>query len=305
MKEKNKVYEQIKDLTTEQRNPRTQAIDLASTQEILEMINDEDRRIADAVRDALPDVARVVDMVVSSFKAGGRLLYFGAGTSGRLGIIDAAECPPTFGVEPTMVEGAIAGGRDTVFLSREGIEDDEAGGEDDVAAKHVCERDTVVGIAASRRTPYVLGALRAARARGAKTALVRCNQGPAPGVNVAVTIVPGPEAITGSTRMKAGTAQKMVLNMITTASMIKLGKVYENLMVDLRPNSQKLIERGKGIIMMLTGLDYTEAESVFEASGRNIKVAVVMSQKKLDRRAAERALESADGFLAKALGERS
>lgn len=305
MKENNDVYEQIKTLTTEQRNSRTASIDLASTGEILAMINEEDRRVADAVRDALPEVEQVVDMVVSSFKSGGRLLYFGAGTSGRLGVIDAAECPPTFGVDPGMVTGVIAGGRETVFLSREGIEDDEAGGEEDVVANDVCERDTVVGIAASRRTPYVLGALRAAKARGASTALVRCNRGPAPDVDAVVTVVPGPEAITGSTRMKAGTAQKMVLNMITTASMVKIGKVYENLMVDLRPNSRKLIERGKGIVMMLTGSDYAAAESVFEASGRNVKVAVVMARLGVGREAAERALESADGFLARALGERS
>jgi N-acetylmuramic acid 6-phosphate etherase len=304
MREKNKIYDQIKGLTTEQRNPRTRTIDLASTRDILHMINDEDRLVADAVSRAIPDVARVVDAVVSSFKRGGRLLYFGAGTSGRLGVIDAAECPPTFGVEPGMVEGVIAGGRDTVFLSKEGIEDDEAGGEDDVAAVDVGENDTVVGIAASRRTPYVLGALRAAKARGAATALVRCNDGPSPDVDVVITVVPGPEAIAGSTRMKAGTSQKMVLNMITTAAMVRMGKVYENLMVDLRPNSKKLIERGKGIVMLLAGLEYAEAESVFEASGRNVKTAVVMARLGVEREAAERALDDADGFLATALGEK-
>jgi N-acetylmuramic acid 6-phosphate etherase len=269
------------------------------------MINNEDRLVADAVRKAITDVACVVDMAVSSFESGGRLLYFGAGTSGRLGVIDAAECPPTFGVDPRMVEGVIAGGRDTVFLSREGIEDDEAGGERDVAEIDVSERDTVVGITASRRTPYVMGALRAARARGAGTALLRCNDGPRPDVDVVITVVPGPEAISGSTRMKAGTAQKMVLNMITTASMVKLGKIYENLMVDLRPNSEKLVERGKGIVMLLADLDYKEATKTFEASGRNVKVAVVMARKGVDRSAAEKLLDSADGFLARALGERS
>jgi N-acetylmuramic acid 6-phosphate etherase len=305
MKDKNQIFEEIKDLTTEQRNPRTRTIDLASTREILELINDEDRGVANAVRQAIPDVARVVDYVVSSFQRGGRLLYFGAGTSGRLGVIDAAECPPTFGVDPGMVEGVIAGGRDTVFLSQEGIEDDEAGGREDVATHGVDERDTVVGITASRRTPYVLAALLAARERGARTALVRCNDGPAPDVDAVVTVVPGPEAITGSTRMKAGTAQKMVLNMITTASMVKLGKVYENLMVDLQPNSEKLIERGKGIVMMLARIGYPQAEKVFEASGCNVKVAVVMARMGLDRTAAERALAAAGGFLARALGERS
>jgi N-acetylmuramic acid 6-phosphate etherase len=304
MREKNGIFDEIKHLTTEQRNPRTRGIDLASTEDILRMLNGEDRLVADAVGGALPDIARVVELVVASFKRGGRLLYFGAGTSGRLGVIDAAECPPTFGVDPGMVVGVIAGGRETVFLSQEGIEDDSRGGERDVAAKNVSERDTVVGIAASRRTPYVLGALSAARARGAATAMLRCNDGPKPDVDVVVTVVTGPEAIAGSTRLKAGTAQKMVLNMITTASMVKLGKIYENLMVDLRPNSEKLIERGKGIVMVLAGVSYAEAEAIYEASGRNLKVAVLMARMGIDRSDAERALLDADGFLARALGER-
>lgn len=299
-----RIFEQIKDLATERRNPRTRSIDLASSEAILEQINNEDRLVAEVVRKAIPNIARAVDLVTASFKEGGRLLYFGAGTSGRLGVIDSAECPPTFGVEPGMVEGVIAGGRDTVFLSREGIEDDEAGGENDVESRDVGARDTVVGIAASSRTPYVLGALKAARARKARTVFLCCHEGPAPDVDVVIAVVTGPEAIAGSTRMKAGTAQKMVLNMLTTASMIQLGKVYENLMVDLKPNSEKLIERGKGIVMMLAGLDYRQAEAVFEASGRNVKVACVMARKKLDRPGAERALAEADGFLARALGER-
>jgi N-acetylmuramic acid 6-phosphate etherase len=304
MDKNNPIFDQIKDLTTEQRNPRTRTIDMASTAEILEKINNEDFLVADAVKKAIPDITRVVDMVVEAFGRGGRLLYFGAGTSGRLGIIDAAECPPTFGVDPGLVEGSIAGGRDTVFLSREGIEDDEQGGADDVEAKKVNDTDIVVGIAASRRTPYVLGVLAQARARGAGTALVRCNPGPSPDVDVVVTVVPGPEAITGSTRMKAGTAQKMVLNMITTTAMIRTGKVYENLMVDLQPNSEKLIERGKRIVMELTGLDYADAERIYDLSGRNVKVAVVMAKTDTDRHGAEKALETAGGFLARALGER-
>jgi N-acetylmuramic acid 6-phosphate etherase len=304
MEDKNDIFDQITELTTEQRNPRTRQIDLAPTLEIVRLINQEDRLVAEAVGKALEDIARVVELVVASFERRGRLLYFGAGTSGRLGVIDAAECPPTFGVDPGMVVGVIAGGRETVFLSREGIEDDGEGGARDVADHNVSDRDTVLGIAASRRTPYVLGALAAARARGAATALLRCNDGPEPDVDVVVTVVPGPEAVAGSTRMKAGSAQKMVLNMITTASMIKLGKVYENLMVDLRPNSDKLVERGKGIVMMLAGLSYEEAEAVYEASGRNVKVAVTMARRGLDRNGAEKALAQAGGFLARALGER-
>jgi len=298
------LFDELKRLTTESRNPRTREIDLASTERILQLMNDEDRGVADAVRSAIPDIARAVDLVTAAFRRGGRLFYVGAGTSGRLGILDASECPPTFGVEPEMVQGIIAGGRDTVFRSREGVEDVESAGIEDVANAALNERDVLAGIAASRRTPYVLAALAEARRRSAGTVFICCNEGVNPGVDVVVTVIPGPEAITGSTRLKAGTAQKMVLNMITTASMVKLGKVYENLMVDVRPNSAKLVERGKGIVMMLTGLAYDEASRVYEDAGRNVKVAVVMERKRLDRDAAERALAQADGFLARALGER-
>lgn len=304
MTQPNELFEQLRALTTEQRNSRTREIDLASTQRILELMNDEDRAVADAVKAALADIARTVDLVTEAFRGGRRLFYAGAGTSGRLGILDASECPPTFGVEPTMVQGMIAGGPDTVFRSREGVEDHESAGARDVASHGVASGDVLVGITASRRTPYVMGALREARKRGARTALLRCNDGPAPEVDVVITVVPGPEAVTGSTRLKAGTAQKMVLNMITTASMVKLGKVYENLMVDVRPNSAKLIERGKGIVMMLTGLAYEDAAAVYEAAGRNVKTAVVMRRRGVDRAAAEKLIADADGFLARALGER-
>lgn len=298
------LFDELKRLTTESRNPRTREIDLASSARILEMMNDEDRGVADAVRGAIPDVARAVDLVAEAFRREGRLFYVGAGTSGRLGILDASECPPTFGVDPEMVQGIIAGGRETVFRSREGVEDVEAAGVDDVAAAGVKVGDVVVGIAASRRTPYVLSALAEAKRRGARTVFVCCNDGADPGVDVVIAVIAGPEAITGSTRLKAGTAQKMVLNMITTASMIKLGKVYENLMVDVRPNSAKLVERGKGIVMMLTGLGYEGATRVYEAAGRNVKVAVVMERRRVDRAQAERLLADAGGFLARALGER-
>jgi N-acetylmuramic acid 6-phosphate etherase len=203
-----------------------------------------------------------------------------------------------------MVVGCIAGGRDTVFLSREGIEDDREGGMHDAASADVSRRDVVFGITASRRTPYVLGAIEEANKRGAKTVFLCCNEGADIDADVQICIVVGPEAIAGSTRLKAATAQKMVLNMVTTASMVKLGKVYENLMVDLKPASEKLVERAKGIIMMLTGVDYSQAEEVFLASGRNVKVAVVMVKMSLDKKGAEAALEKADGFLARALGER-
>jgi N-acetylmuramic acid 6-phosphate etherase len=304
MAESNPLFEQLKELTTEQRNPRTGRIDLAATTKILELMNDEDATVAACVRRAIPDVARAVELVTAAFRAGGRLFYAGAGTSGRLGILDAAECPPTFGVEPEMVQGIIAGGRDTVFRSREGVEDHESAGVEDVAAHGVGPRDVLVGVAASRRTPYVLGALREAKQRGARTVFLRCNEGPDPGADVVITVVVGPEAITGSTRLKAGTAQKMVLNMITTASMVKLGKVYQNLMVDVRPNSAKLIERAKGIVMMLTGLGYEDAARVYEAAGRQVKVAVMMERLGIGAPEAGERLRAADGFLARALGEK-
>ena len=303
MAERNPLFDQLKELTTEQRNPRTHGIDLADTARVLELMNDEDQTVASAVRHAIPDIARAVELVTAAFRSGGRLFYAGAGTSGRLGVLDAAECPPTFGVEPDMVQGIIAGGRDTVFRSREGVEDHEASGAEDVAVHGVRAGDVLVGIAASRRTPYVLGALREAARLGARTVFLRCNDGPDPGVDVVITVVVGPEALTGSTRLKAGTAQKMVLNMITTASMVKLGKVYENLMVDVRPNSEKLIERAKGIVMMLTGLGYEDAARAYEGAGRRVKVAVLMERLKIDAGSAEERLHGADGFLARALGE--
>jgi N-acetylmuramic acid 6-phosphate etherase len=203
MPETNPLFEQLKELTTEQRNPRTRRIDLAPTAQILELMNDEDATVAAAVRRSSPAIASAVELVTAAFHAGGRLFYAGAGTSGRLGILDAAECPPTFGVEPDLVQGIIAGGRETVFRSREGVEDRESAGAEDVAAHGVTQGDVLVGIAASRRTPYVLGALRAASGRGAKTVFLRCNDGPSPEVDAVITVVVGPEAITGSTRLKA------------------------------------------------------------------------------------------------------
>ncbi|UCG51930.1 MAG: N-acetylmuramic acid 6-phosphate etherase [Candidatus Latescibacterota bacterium] len=301
---KQKIFEELKLLTTERRNPRTRRIDLASTTEILELMNDEDRGVAEVVRSAIPSIARAVDLVVGSFKKGGRLVYVGAGTSGRLGVIDAAECPPTFGASPDMVIGIISGGRETVFLSREGVEDDTSAAEQDMVTHQISPKDTVLGITASRRTPYVMIALETARRLGAKTVFLTCNEPIDFQVDVQISAVVGPEAIAGSTRLKAATAQKMILNMISTASMVRVGKVYENLMVDLKPASEKLIERAKGIIMMLTGADYDEAARLFDESGRNVKVSIVMAKLGVEREQAEKRLEEADGFLARALGER-
>jgi N-acetylmuramic acid 6-phosphate etherase len=301
---KQQIFDELRDLTTERRNPGTREIDLASTTDILKLMNEEDRTVADTVRLALPSIAAAAELVVESFRKGGRLIYVGAGTSGRLGVLDAAECPPTFGVSPEMVVGMIAGGRDTVFLSREGVEDDRNAAEKDLRERNVSAIDTVIGITASRRTPYVTTALEAARRVGAKTVFLTCNDPVDIDVDVQINAVVGPEAITGSTRLKAATAQKMVLNMITTASMVKLGKVYENLMVDLKPTSEKLIERAKGIIMMLCDVPYEDAEVVFERSGRNVKASVVMIRKGVGREEAFRRLDEAGGFLARALGER-
>jgi N-acetylmuramic acid 6-phosphate etherase len=298
------LFESLQDLATESRNPRTKGIDLASTEAILSMLNAEDRTVADAVRSAIPSIARAVDAVVASFEQGGRLFYFGAGTSGRLGVLDAAECPPTFGAPPGMVTGVIAGGRDTVFLSREGVEDDEDGGARDVREHGVGPLDAAVGITASRRTPYVMGALKEARNAGAKTVFLTCNEPAELDVDVQINVVTGPEAIAGSTRLKAGSAQKMVLNMITTASMVKLGKVYENLMVDLKPASEKLRERAKGIIAMICGASYERAGELFAASGMNVKVAVLMGALDITRSDAEARLARAGGFLARAMEER-
>lgn len=301
---KKRLFEELRGLTTEERNPRTRGMDLCSTTEILGLMNAEDRSVAEAVGRVIPSVARAVELVVASFEGGGRLVYVGAGTSGRLGVLDAAECPPTFGVAPGMVVGVIAGGRDTVFLSREGVEDNVAAAAEDMKTHGISAADTVVGITASRRTPYVVKALEAAKRAGARTVFLTCNDSSGLDVDVEINVIVGPEAIAGSTRLKAATAQKMILNMISTAAMVRLGKIYENLMVDLKPTSEKLVERAKGIIMMLAGLDYDEAADLFERSNRDVKVGVVMARKGVDREEAHAMLARAGGFLARALGER-
>ena len=305
-----KVFNQIKDLITEERNPNTFDIDTKSTLQILKSINKEDKKVALAVEREIPNIARAVDLIVNAFKKKGRLFYIGAGTSGRLGVLDAAECPPTFGTPPGMIRGIIAGGRRTLVRSKEGVEDNFEAGAKDLEKNKICKKDVVVGIAASRRTPYVLGALKKAKKVGAKTIFIFCNPIPRHGiraskleikVDVAISPILGPEVIAGSTRMKAGTAQKMVLNMLTTTAMIKLGKVYQNLMVDLQAKSEKLVERSKRIIMMLTGVDYKEAEKYLERAGGKVKTALVMILANVDKKTAEQRLKEAGGFVAKAI----
>ena len=298
-----RVFNQIKDLVTEDRNPDTFDIDSKSTLQILKSINKEDKKVALAVEKEIPNIARAVDIIVNVFKNKGRLFYVGAGTSGGLGGLDAAECPPTFGTNPGMIKGIIAGGRRTLVRSKEGVEDNFKAGAKDLEKNKISKKDVVVGIAASRRTPYVLGALERAKNTGAKTIFIFCNPTSKlkTRVDVAISPILGPEVIAGSTRMKAATAQKMILNMLTTTAMIKLGKIYQNLMVDLQARSEKLVERSKRIIMMATGVDYKKAEKYLERAGGKVKTALVMILANVDKKTAEKRLKQAGGFVAKAI----
>jgi N-acetylmuramic acid 6-phosphate etherase len=262
-------------MLTEQRNPRSAQIDRASTLEILQIMNEEDATVAAAVRQALPDIARAVDAIVERLQAGGHLIYVGAGTSGRLAVLDAAEVPPTFSAPPDLIHAIIAGGERAIIHAIEGAEDDRQAGYD--AMRDVSKSDAVLGIAASGRTPFVLGALTAANERGAVTIGVSCNA-PAPileAANIKVAALVGAEVVTGSTRLKAGTAQKFILNMISTATMIHLGKVYRNLMVDLKVSNEKLIGRAQRIVAEITGVDNDEAGQLLAQCGNEVKTAIV------------------------------
>lgn len=298
------LFEEISSLTTEQRNPASINIDVASTEEILRIINDEDKVVPFVVEKEIPYITKAVDIIVEAFKNGGRLLYFGAGTSGRLGVVDAAECPPTFGTPYGMIEGFIAGGKEAMFRAQEGAEDHESNGAKDVVAARVTEKDVVCGIAASRRTPYVVGAVKKAKELGAKTLFVTCNPREKfniKEVDIAICPYVGPEVVMGSTRMKSGTAQKLVLNMLTTASMIRMGKVYENMMVDLQMTNKKLVERSKKIVMTITGVTYEEAAEVLKKAEGHVKTALVMIKAKVSREEAIERLNKVDGFVRKAI----
>lgn len=300
------LFTEITALPTEQNNPASALIDTYSTGEILECINDQDTLVAPAVRLVIPQITEAVDALVERFRRGGRLFYVGAGTSGRLGIVDASECPPTFGVSAEMVQGIIAGGTPAIFKAQEGAEDSEAAGAEEIRNRHLTPNDTVCGIAASGRTPFVLGALREAKNAGLYTIMVSTNT---PenilklGIEVDVMICPnvGPEVIAGSTRMKSGTAQKLVLNMLTTASMIRLGKTLGNVMVDVQLTNAKLGERAKNIIMTLTGVDYSTAEITLNESSGSVKTALVMILGNTSADAARSALVEAQGFVRQAL----
>ena len=292
-------------LLTEQRNPASMNLDCMSTEEILRLLNSQDKLVPLAVEKEIPYIMQAVELIVSSFRRGGRLLYFGAGTSGRLGVVDASECPPTFGTPPEQVVGVIAGGHAAMFKSQEGAEDNESQGRKDVDAHNVTSLDTICGIAASRRTPYVVAAVARARELGAKTIYVTTNPRADFDLDVDVAICPevGPEVLMGSTRMKSGTAQKLVLNMLTTTAMVKLGKVYENMMVDLQLTNKKLVERSRRIVMMATGVEYDAAAEYLRRAGGHVKSAIVMIKTGVDFAEAQARIAAADGFVRRATGE--
>ena len=291
---------------TERRNPRSATIDTAGALEIVDLIGAEDATVPPAVARAREEIARAVDLIEAAFRAGGRLLYVGAGTSGRLGVLDAAECPPTFGTPPEMVVGIIAGGLPALVRSIEGAEDDVNAGIGEMDSRRVGSNDVVVGIAASGTTPFVRAALGRAQALGAATALLSCSEPPAllrDTCDVCITVLVGPEIVTGSTRMKAGTATKLVLNTLTTGAMIRLGKVYGNLMVDLRAWNDKLVDRSERIVMETTGLDRDRARSVIEAADGRVKTAIVMARRQVSREEADRLLEAHQGRLRTVVGD--
>jgi len=297
------LFKELSALVTESRNPNSYEVDVMETSEAVSLFNEEDKKVALAVEKELPYITEAIEIITEAFRSGGRLCYFGAGTSGRLGVLDAAECPPTFGVNEGMVVGRIAGGFEALHTAVEGYEDYEANGAKDVADLAVSDKDVVCGIAASRRTPYVIGAIEEGKKRGAKTITVVCNprEHLQYDVDVAICPVPGPEVIMGSTRLKAATAQKMVLNMLTSVSMIKLGKVYENMMIDLQQNNLKLVERSKKIIMMAADIEYDEAAKCLEQANGHVKTAIFIALTKTNAEEAQNYLKRNNGFLKKAL----
>lgn len=290
-------------LTTEMRNPETLDIDKISTIEMMKKINNEDKKVAEAVELEIENIAKAVDEISERMTKGGRIIYIGAGTSGRLGILDASECPPTFGVSEELVQGIIAGGMEAIFRAKEGAEDSKELGVEDLKAKNLNENDTVVGLAASGRTPYVIGGLNYANEIGALTVSVTCNADSevAKSAKIAISPVVGPEALTGSTRLKSGTAQKLVLNMLSTGVMIKQGKVYGNLMVDVKASNKKLIERTKKIVCEATEVEREVAEAILEEVNYDVKLAIFMIISKLNKEEAKNILLLNKGYIAKAL----
>lgn len=292
---------ELQKIATEQRNPNTTHIDTLSTLEMVRLINQEDQKVALAVAQVAPEIARAIDVITRQLSQGGRLFYAGCGTSGRLGILDAVECPPTYSTDPELVQAIIAGGYPAIFRAVEGAEDDFDLGRRDLQERGFASQDVLVGLAASGRTPYVLGAMRYARELGSAVIAVTCCPGSEVDrmADIGIAPTPGPEVITGSTRMKSGTAQKMVLNMLSTGTMIKLGKVYGNLMVDVKPSNEKLIRRCVTIVREAVGCEEDQAVSALEACGYRPKVAIVMLLKKIDAEQARELLEQAQGRIAR------
>ncbi|HUL70334.1 MAG TPA: N-acetylmuramic acid 6-phosphate etherase [Gemmatimonadales bacterium] len=291
---------------TERRNPRTADLDLATALEIADLINSEDATVSAAVAAARESIAKAIDLIERGFRAGGRLIYVGAGTSGRLGVLDAAECPPTFGTPPEMVIGLIAGGYKALVRSVEGAEDDINAAIEEINGQKVTSRDVVVGIAASGTTPWVRAALGRAQGVGATTIFLSCSEPPAllrETCDVCITVLVGPEVLTGSTRMKAGTATKLVLNMLTTGAMVRLGKAYGNLMVDLQAWNEKLNDRSERILIETAGVDRAGARAALNAAGGQVKTAIVMLRRKVGRTEAERLLSEHQGHLRPIVGD--
>ncbi|WP_144265481.1 N-acetylmuramic acid 6-phosphate etherase [Faecalibacterium sp. An77] len=291
-------------MTTERRNPRTMQLDMMSELEIVTAMNDEDARVPLAIAKKLPEIAQAARWAVEAFEQGGRLFYMGAGTSGRLGVLDAAECPPTFGVDPGMVVGLIAGGEEAFIKAVEGAEDSVQLAEDDLRSHNLTSKDFVVGIAASGRTPYVLGGLAYARSVGCRTAAIACNPGSAVGkaADLAIEVEVGPEVLTGSTRLKSGTAQKLILNMISTTSMVRTGKAYQNLMVDVMQTNEKLHTRAENIVMDATGVERAEARAAIDAAGGSVKCAITMLLANCTAAEAQSRLDAANGHVRTAIG---
>ena len=293
----------LEHLLTEQPNPASEGIDALPSEEIVRIINGEDQRVAGAVEHELAVIARAVDVIVGAFERGGRLFYMGAGTSGRLGVLDAAECPPTFNVPPEMVQGIIAGGEGALARATETTEDDPAVGVQDLRGRGFAAHDVLVGIAASGRTPYVLGAVAEANRMGALTIGISCTPDSelACAVKLPITLLVGPEIVAGSTRMKAATATKMVLNMLTTASFIRMGYVFGNLMVNVQPKNSKLADRAQRIIARAAGISYEKAGEMLVASGKSVGTAIVMARTGASREEAERRLAAGHGRISEAL----
>ena len=293
----------LKNMSTETRNQNTMNLDIMTPLEVVTVMNQEDAKVPEAIKPALPNIAQCVTWAIESIEAGGRIIYMGAGTSGRLGVLDAVECPPTFGVAPEVVVGLVAGGEQAFTKPLEDAEDSPQLGRDDLVKINLQKRDIVIGIAASGRTPYVLGGLAYAREMGCHTVAISCNSGSPIGqtAELAIEVVPGPEVLTGSTRLKSGTCQKLILNMISTATMVGCGKVYQNLMVDVMPTNEKLIVRARNIVMEATGCDFRTADEKIAIAGGSAKTAITMILADCGLEEAQARLERAKGHVREAI----